>query len=642
MTTTPFTGAANRPPGPGRFWRRAGTRTVTSLLAMAMVLGVTAGGTASPAAAATTDRTITITGRGWGHGRGLSQYGAYGYARDHGWSSAQILDHYYGGTSGGPAPANGPVNPSAIRVELRSVRDRHTEVALTSGAIKLVGLDGADLGTFGDGAVRIRWATSRFEVDVATPTSSTNCGPNWRTVGAIEGRTTVRIQAQSSASGADGLLRVCGPSSTTWYRGEVQAVRNGGVRTVNVLPAEEYLRGVVPNEMPSSWPGPAVEAQAVAARSYALAGDSRQQPYADTCDSTLCQVYDGAYTTRGGSFRTASASASDAAIAATANLVRIDGSGGVARTEFSSSSGGWTAGGTFPAVEDLGDAIDRNPNHTWSVTLDAASIESLYGKGRLTEIAVLERTGAGADGGRVVRAELRFANGTVSVTGDSLRSSLGLKSNWFTPGSVADPASRDSAAGQYVDRTYQRLAGRPATDGEIVHWHDAVAAGNRLALTGPLVRSDYFVGRIVDDLYQRALGRGPDPSGRSYWVNTVRGGLKIEATGVLFYGSQEYYLRSGATNGGFVDALYRDLLGRGADPSGRAYWVGQLDSRRARLDDVVAGFYRSLESRRDRAVALHLTVRGVDPGGARDVLADRLFHVDDLVVAAEIAASPEA
>ncbi|MFV0260605.1 MAG: SpoIID/LytB domain-containing protein [Acidimicrobiales bacterium] len=622
-------------------WPRAGVGAVVALLVTAMVVGATGGATARPAAAST-ERTITITGRGWGHGRGLSQYGAYGYARDHGWSSAQILDHYYGGTTGGPAPANGAVNPAAIRVELRSVRDRHTEVALSSGTIKLVGLDGADLGTFGDGAVRIRWATNRFEVDVATPASGTACGPNWRTVGAIEGRTTVRIQAQSGASGSDGLLRVCGPSSTTWYRGEIQAVRTTGVRTVNTVAADEYLRGVVPNEMPSSWPAAAVQAQAVAARSYALAGDSRQQPYADTCDSTLCQVYDGAYTTRGGSFRTSTASASDAAIAATANQVRLTGSGGVARTEFSSSSGGWTAGGTFPAVEDRGDAIDRNPNHTWSVTLDAAAIESRYGRGRLTEIAVLERSGAGADGGRVVRAELRFANGNVAVSGDSLRSSLGLKSNWFTPGPVTDPVSRDSAAGQYVDRTYQRLAGRAATDAEIANWYDAVASGNRLALTGPLVRSDYFVGRIVDDLYQRALGRGPDPSGRAYWVTTIRGGLKIEATGVLFYGSREYYLRSGATNAGFVDALYRDLLGRGPDPSGRAYWIDRLDRGRARTDDVVAGFYRSLESRRDRTVALHLVVRGVDPGGARDVLADRLFYADDLVVAAEIAASPEA
>ena len=68
----------------------------------------------------------------------------------------------------------------------------------------------------------------------------------------------------------------------------------------------------------------------------------------------------------------------DVAVAETANVVRGNSGGGVARTEFSSSTGGWTAGGTFPAVVDDGDDISANPNHTWSAALDTAAIETAF------------------------------------------------------------------------------------------------------------------------------------------------------------------------------------------------------------------------------------------------------------------------
>jgi SpoIID/LytB domain protein len=608
-----------------------------ALLLAAVAVTVAPGG---PAQAQDTGRTVQITGRGWGHGRGMGQYGAYGYANDFGWTSAQILDHYYGGTTAGAAPASGgAVIPTQVRIDLRYMIGQATTVALDQGQIVLRAAEGPELVRLPAGAVRLRWTGSGYEVETAP-----GCSGPWTAASSLPGRTRVRILAESGGTGSQRLLQACGPAYRTWYEGELQAtVEAGSTRTLNVVDVETYIRGVVPNEMPSSWPSAALEAQAVAARSYALAGDSRQQPWADTCDTVLCQVYDGAWTTRGGAFRSATATRTDAAIAATSGLVRLRPNGTVARTEFSSSTGGHTAGGEFPAVVDEGDAIGVNPHRSWSVTVDVTALEATYNRGRLLAVNVLERNGLGADGGRATRVELRFEGGSVVETGATVRSRLGLKSDWFSAGPVVDASKRRTPEGAYIDRSYQQLVGRPASEVEIDRWFATIQRGNRLALTSVLVRSDYFVGRIVDDLYQRALNRGPDPDGRAYWVNQVIGGTEVGSVGVLFFGSREYFLRSGGTNTTFVTDLYRDILGREPDPGGLQYWEGQLANRRAGLDDVAAGFYQSLESRRSRAAVLHLQARGVPASAAgQEALAQRLLSVDDLVVAAEVAASPEA
>jgi SpoIID/LytB domain protein len=586
----------------------------------------------TPAGAQSTTRTVTITGHGWGHGRGMGQYGAYGYANQ-GWTSAQILDHYYGGTTAGPAPTGGPVNPDLIRVELRTVRGLPTAVSLATGAISLRSMDHTELARFGAGTVRLRRTADGFQVDTAS-----SCAGPWTPQPAVKGHATVRFVADTPATGLDGLLAVCGVSTRTWYKGEIRAVNQGGASyTVNTVPLEEYLRGVVPNEMPASWPAPALQAQAVAARSYALAGDARQLPYADTCDTVLCQVYDGVVTERGG-LRAATKATSDAAIVATAGLVRLDGAGRTARTEFSSSTGGYTAGGSFTAVVDDGDAISANPNHNWSTVVEASKIESRYNKGALQAMEVTARNGLGADGGRVTTVQFRFERGTVSESGATVRSFLGLKSDWYTPGQVANASLRGTPEGAYIDRIYTRLVGRVATEAEIARWYEGVRTGDRVSVAKQLVISDYFAGKLVDDLYQRALGRAADADGRAYWVAQLAAGARLELLGVLFFGSPEYYGRAGSTGNGFVTALYRDVLGRQPDAGGLAYWQELLTSRKAKAADVASGFYVSLESRRARVLALH-TQLGLPPAGSIDGEADRLLTVSDLTLAAEIAAA---
>ena len=219
----------------------------------------------------------------------------------------------------------------------------------------------------------------------------------------------------ASADYAD-LLAVCEPSGKVRsYRGSIRAV-NGTVgenRTVNDVPLEQYLRPVVATEMSASWAtkgggqgAQALQAQAVAARSYGVA--ENKFSYAKTCDDN-CQAYFGAAwrSSVGGAYVRVEQTATDAAVAATAGVVRRVGSvnGAVAYTMFSASSGGWTAASTlgFPAVEDLGDATALNPYHTWSVDVTASTISAAWPSiGAYTGISVTERTGGGEWGGRVV------------------------------------------------------------------------------------------------------------------------------------------------------------------------------------------------------------------------------------------------
>ena len=411
---------------------------------------------------------------------------------------------------------------------------------------------------------------------------------------------------------------------------------------------EQYLRGVVPNEMPASWPAPALEAQAVAARSYALAGDSRWGSHADTCDTIYCQVYDGRVTTRGGT-RTATHARTDAAIAATAGQVRLTSSGRIARTEFSSSTGGHTTGPSFKPVEDLGDATSANPNSSWSVTVGLSGLASRYGLGPVRSIEVTERDGNGRFGGGATEVTIVFRDGTRTMTGSAVRIFFGLKSDLFDFGDIVfeapgEPGVDPAQFEPVVEAMYRRLAGRAPTEAELGRWTTTMADGEgagRTALAADLVRGEYFSGTLVDDLYRTTFGRQADATGRAHWIArlTAEGSDQVtyQEIGAWFFGSPEYYRRAGNTDRAFVERLYVDLLGRQADPGGRDYWLRVLD--RGSPADVVTWFYHSAESRRTRSAELHRLVYGSNPTSAQiEAGASLLSTADDLDVAARLGA----
>lgn len=395
------------------------------ILLLALVLAI--GGTLIGGEPARAVESLHLRGHGWGHGRGLGQYGSLGYAVDQGWTSAQILDHYYGGTTAGT------INNPLITVRMVSRDGLDTIVVQENGQMKVNGVQAPNK------AVRVeRTGSNTFRIY-----DGANCGGPWTLRGGtVNGPVVMTPTAPIEGPGGD--LQMCEYNGTRWLRGSISAVEGEGAqRTVNALTMEYYLRGVVPRESPASWGSlgngkgmNALRSQAVAARSYAAS--ENRYGYAKTCNTQSCQVYLGRGEQLGGaSYKELEHPLTNQAIGDTTNLVRMKG-GVVQRTEFSSSTGGYTAGGTFPAVPDDGDDVTSNPNHTWKTEIPASTLESRYNKGDFISAEVTQRNGLGEDGGRVLKMVLHFTGGDVPLTGDEFRIAMGLKSNWFTPTSGLD------------------------------------------------------------------------------------------------------------------------------------------------------------------------------------------------------------
>lgn len=396
-----------------------------------------AAGLAVPGSPAAAVPSVSVSGHGWGHGRGMGQWGALGYALD-GQSYTWILDHFYGGTTMGTVPNN------PIRV--RMVENDGNDVIVTSQSPFTVA--GHPLAA-GQAALMHLSSPGTWQVF-----SASSCGGPWTAMGqaADSGSGAQAVATPSTTDPAapkTALLQLCTTGGNIYLRGSIAGAEVGGVaRTVDVLPLESYVAGVVSSESPSYWGSlggsgaqgepqgfQELEAQAVAARSYALAdqrsnGGAGVYGYADVCDTTSCQVYRGV---------AAETSLSNAAVADTAGQVRVSGSGAVVSTEFSSSSGGWTAGGTFPAVEDAGDAVCTasacNPNHDWTVSVSPSTIQSAYPSiGTFTSASVTSRTGpAAADwGGRAAEVQISGSRASVTVTGATFAAQFGLRSDFFS------------------------------------------------------------------------------------------------------------------------------------------------------------------------------------------------------------------
>jgi SpoIID/LytB domain protein len=396
--------------------------TLTSFLGVALDV--------APAAAA--PPSITLSGHGWGHGRGMGQWGAQGYASMFGWNSAQILDHFYGGTTAALVPANQPIS-------VRLTAYEGSDIAVTSNAPFSV----AGYAQAPGNAVFIRAdGAGNYFINGALGGCS---GAGAQGEVQVPGPVIASSLAGDPGSDLNKMMTICGGPT---YRGYFQFIRAGGIQhTVNVVGVEDYLRGVVPRESPASWNIEALKAQAVAARSYALAEGGEfgnRFPFAKTCDTTQCQVYGGA----GMDGTSREAPTTDMAIALTANVVRRFGDSTLARTEFSSSTGGWSAGGNFPAVPDEGDAISSNPRHNWQTTLNTAALASRYNLGSFVDLQITQRNGFGEWGGRVLRLSVIGTARSVSLSGTAFQSDWGLFSDWYTTDATNGPGAVSPTAGR--------------------------------------------------------------------------------------------------------------------------------------------------------------------------------------------------
>jgi len=370
--------------------------------------------TAAPATAAERPHerrgpaTVTFSGSGWGHGVGLSQYGARNRANA-GQSHRQILQAYYPGTRWGRAGG-------VVRVRLD---------ADTSKDVQVLAMPGLRLQRVGKAAKRRLPAkvhgkqVQRWRI---VP-SGDGSRVQWRAKGSWRTWKQLRGDTQFTARTPITLVTPAGRSA---YRG---ALRSTHRDTVNVVPLESYLRGLVPNEVPAEWPAQAVRAQAVAARTYA-AYERRDHKgdYYDTCDTDACQVYSG---------YDGEHALSNAAVRATARKVLTYG-GGLAFTQFSASNGGYSVAGRVhgepvPYLPAQADPFDTGvPDDPWTVTVPASDITRNWADvGDLVSIEVLERDGRGPDGGRVTELRVTGTGAVHDVSGDTFRSWLGLRSTLF-------------------------------------------------------------------------------------------------------------------------------------------------------------------------------------------------------------------
>jgi stage II sporulation protein D len=371
-------------------------RVIASLFAVSGLFGAGAAATAV-AQPALTKPTFVIKGRGWGHGVGLSQYGAFGLARQ-GTTYDRILAHYYPGTTLGPAPV------TTVRVLLAEGRKSLTISSPSQFRVR----DGA-------GTLHV------------LPAGSYTFGPGLRLK--VKGATKPQRLEGPLLFSPGGLPINLGRP----YRGQIQVVVDRGkLQAINVVGLEAYLYGVVPSEVPTHWPAEALKAQAVVARSYALSSRKIGGAF-DLYSDTRSQVYLGVQEEE---------QPTNGAVDATAGEVLLY-RGQVARTYYHSTSGGRTAAiadawpGSRPvpylvSVPDPQDAL--SPHHQWGPFVFAAKkiASALKARGTLLDVT----TTANASG-RVHTVTALTTMGQWTALGTDVRRALDLRSTWFNIGTLA-------------------------------------------------------------------------------------------------------------------------------------------------------------------------------------------------------------
>jgi SpoIID/LytB domain protein len=340
-------------------------------------------------------KSWVVKGSGFGHGVGMSQYGAYGYAK-HGFGYQDILTHYYTGTTIG------------------TTADRSVRVLLRDGA-RSVSFRGAASACGAGLRPSKGYVAKRKGAGVV--------------VRSKKGRLIARCGAAMTAAGAPAFT-LAGKGT---YRGSLEVRASGSsLQAINVIDVEDYVRGVVAEESPASWPIEALKAQAVAARSYGLSTGIRGGTF-DLYDDTRSQAYGGVG---------AETAKTDQAVSSTRLQVVMYGAR-IAQTFFFSTSGGHTENNEFsslgfgqPAVpylrgvDDPYEADAGSPYEHWkrkfTVSRISSALRSIGLRGKLKNVLVTQR----GTSPRIVHATLIGTGGQRTVNGPQLRTALGLPDTW--------------------------------------------------------------------------------------------------------------------------------------------------------------------------------------------------------------------
>jgi SpoIID/LytB domain protein len=387
---------------------------------------------------------VTFYGKGFGHGVGLSQYGAQGYATGAAGpalTGEQIVAHYYPGTS--LTVVDSATNPRGPMRVLLSSPSSSGSASCGSTFMNTWLVNVRSAGGFsvvneaqGNAVVGVASANVTYQIAVngsgvsvydqsANPPALKYSGPGPVTLVPTDLNSPITVQEKNE-----------------FFHGKLQFKNDGAgnLRVVNYVSYDDYVKGVIPKEMPSGWHIEAYKAQALAARSYGFTSYVPTRDY-DVRDDQVDQCYGGA---------TVETSASIAAVAATAGKV-ITYNGAAIRAYFSSSSGGYTVAvgcwntGTVckpsdpwlvavPDPADLAVSIPTPNKHaSWTVTFTSATIRQAILNYKGVDIGTLLSTDvsnqAPGNVGHVVSVKFSGTSASVEVPADVfLRTYLGLKS----------------------------------------------------------------------------------------------------------------------------------------------------------------------------------------------------------------------
>jgi stage II sporulation protein D len=445
---------------------------------------------------------FTLAGRGYGHGHGMSQWGAYGAASVRHLTGAQIVHFYY------------PNTTLAARTGVGSIRvDLSAASSFALGYLQVAPAKG----------LSVTWGKTTY---LLPTTRSKQPITSWRVVKASA--TVLRLKARAAGTwhrmrqpGAAATFRdtaskipvVLPGGSIGTYRGRVGAVLESGfVETVNTVGMTNYLKSVVPMEMSPSWSAAALQAQAIAARTYAE--HAMAFPHASWFDiygDTRDQAYGGVG---------AEYAASNAAVTATRQQILETSSGSPILAQFSAADGGWTSSGGesyLPAQKDPYDGLISNSSHAWTATVSAAAVESLAPSiGRLRDLEVTSRNGDGVWGGRVTGIRLVGSAGSATLDPVTFQFDLGLRSTWWrpTPTPAAPRHLTATSSGRSVTVTWRPPAsvkGAAAVTGYRVTFtpsgkHRRVPATVSTVTVGKLTRGTRYIVTVVA---RSAAGNGP-------------------------------------------------------------------------------------------------------------------------------------
>ena len=550
----------------------------------------------SPAADAYPTPNVTLQVHGFGQGAGMGQWGALGYALQ-GLSYTQILGHYYGSLGNGQPTSIG--SPSGwndnVLVYVALTGNVGNDVIVTSASAFSAGGVSVPAGS----ASLFHWNGTTWTVQ-----TSGGCGGPWNAPTPVAG-TPVAAPGVAEPFPADGnlgneVLQLCQGAGNISVRGTIEGVLNslGQQRTRNVLPLGQYVADVTPSESPASWGslGPTgagglpqgfqeIAAQAVAVRSYLIASRGPgfgYFGYADICDTTACQNYPGIRNENAGT---------DAAVTATGDagnaLAVLLPNGQAALTQYSSSTGGYTAGGTFAAVVDNGDGVcvagGCNPYHAYTVSIPVSAVQSRFPQiGSLISVQVTQRNGLGDFDGRVLQVALVGSSSTVTMSGDAFAGAFAAYgmggyalSNWFSVGgepsggiggywlvatdggifSFGNAGFAGSMGGHHLDAPMVGMA-RTADHGG--YW--TVASDGGIFSFGDASFHGSMGGHHLD---APMVGMAPSPDGAGYWTVATDGGI-------FSFGSAGF---AGSMGGRHLDA---PMVGMAANPGG-GYWTVATD-----------------------------------------------------------------